>query len=88
MVFEELIEKAKTYLPAEKVAVIERAYEYARKAHEGQTRKSGEPYIEHPLQVALTLANLQLDASALAAALLHDIEENCGIPNSEIVAQF
>jgi GTP pyrophosphokinase len=84
----ELIEKAKTYLPPEKMAVIERAYEFAAKAHEGQTRKSGEPYIEHPLHVAMILVNLQLDASSLAAALLHDVEENCGIENAEIVEKF
>ena len=53
MPINELIEKAKTYLPPEKMAVIERAYEFAAKAHEGQTRKSGEPYIEHPLHVAM-----------------------------------
>lgn len=88
MAADELIEKAKAYLPAEKIAVIERAYEFARKAHEGQTRKSGEPYIEHPLHVALILVNLQLDANSLAAALLHDVEENCGIPNSEIADKF
>ena len=68
MPINELIEKAKTYLPPEKMAVIERAYEFALKAHEGQTRKSGEPYIEHPLHVAMILVNLQLDASSLAAA--------------------
>jgi GTP pyrophosphokinase len=84
----ELIEKAKTYLAPEKMAVIERAYEFAAKAHEGQTRKSGEPYIEHPLHVAMILANFQLDASSLAAALLHDVEENCGVENSEIVDKF
>jgi GTP pyrophosphokinase len=84
----ELIEKAKTYLPPEKMVVIERAYEFAFKAHEGQTRKSGEPYIEHPLHVAMILVNLQLDASSLAAALLHDVEENCGIENAEIVEKF
>ena len=84
----ELIDKAKTYLPPEKLAVIERAYEFASKAHEGQVRKSGEPYIEHPLHVAMILVNLQLDASSLAAALLHDVEENCGIENTEIVEKF
>jgi len=84
----ELIEKAQAYLPQEKVAVIQRAYEFAREAHEGQVRKSGEPYIEHPLQVALILVGLQLDASSLAAALLHDVEENSGVPNSEIVKHF
>jgi GTP pyrophosphokinase len=84
----DLIEKAKTYLPPEKIAVIERAYEFAAKAHEGQVRKSGEPYIEHPLHVAMILVNLQMDSSALAAALLHDVEENCGVQNSEIVEKF
>ena len=84
MPVDELIEKAKTYLPPEKIAVIERAFEFAAKAHEGQMRKSGEPYIEHPLHVAMILVNLQMDASALAAALLHDVEENCGIQNTEI----
>jgi guanosine-3',5'-bis(diphosphate) 3'-pyrophosphohydrolase len=85
---EELIQKAQTYLPSEKIAAVQRAYEYARKAHEGQTRKSGEPYIEHPLQVAFILAELQLDASSLAAALLHDVEENCGISSAEIAKEF
>ena len=88
MSLNELIEKAKAYLPLEKLAVIERAYEFASKAHEGQIRKSGEPYIEHPLHVAMILVNLQLDASSLAAALLHDVEENCGIENTEIVEKF
>ncbi len=84
----ELIEKAKTYLLPEKIAVIEHAYQFALKAHEGQARKSGEPYIEHPLHVAMILANLQMDASTLAAALLHDVEENCDVPNSEIIEKF
>jgi GTP pyrophosphokinase len=88
MSFSQLIEKVKEYLPTEKVAVVEDAYNYAMKAHEGQLRKSGEPYLEHPLQVALTLAELQLDASALAAALLHDVSENCGISISEIQTKF
>ncbi len=88
MVLGELIDKARGYLPAEKIAVVEDAYEFARQAHEGQMRKSGDPYIEHPLQTALILAELQLDASSLAAALLHDVPENCGIPVSEIEARF
>ncbi|MDP2919777.1 MAG: bifunctional (p)ppGpp synthetase/guanosine-3',5'-bis(diphosphate) 3'-pyrophosphohydrolase [Dehalococcoidia bacterium] len=88
MTVNELIEKAQAYLPQEKVALIERAYEFAREAHEGQVRKSGEPYIEHPLQVALILVELQLDASSLASALLHDVEENSDIPNSVIAEKF
>ena len=83
-----LIEKAKQYLPPEKVALIEAAYQFASKAHEGQVRKSGDPYLEHPLETAIILADLQLDASTLAAALLHDVTEDCGIPLSEIETKF
>ncbi|GAI06200.1 unnamed protein product, partial [marine sediment metagenome] len=88
MSFSELIEKAQQYLPPEKMPLVEDAYKFAAKAHQGQVRKSGDPYIEHPLQVALTLAELQFDASTLAAALLHDVPENCGIPISELEAKF
>jgi GTP pyrophosphokinase len=83
-----LIEKAKGYLPPEKIVLVEEAYHFASEAHQGQVRKSGEPYIEHPLQTALILAELQLDASTLAAALLHDVPENCDTPISEIEAKF
>ncbi|MFC1949504.1 RelA/SpoT family protein [Chloroflexota bacterium] len=88
MGYSQLLERAREYLPPEKVAIVEDAYDYAVKAHEGQMRKSGEPYIEHPLQVALTLAELQLDTSSLAAALLHDVIENCEVPVSEIKGRF
>ncbi len=88
MSFSQLREKAREYLPPEKMAVVEDAYNFALKAHQGQVRKSGEPFVEHPLQVALILVELQLDASTLAAALLHDVPENCGIPVSEIEAKF
>jgi len=86
--FSQLIAKAQEYLPPEKIVLVEEAYNFAAKAHEGQVRKSGEPYLEHPLQTALTLAELQLDASSLAAALLHDVPENCGIPVSQIEVKF
>ena len=82
------MDKAGEYLPPEKIALVENAYDFAAKAHQGQVRKSGEPYLEHPLKVALTLAELQLDATSLASALLHDVPENCGIPVSEIEAKF
>jgi len=88
MGFSQLKEKAQEYLPQEKIAVVEEAYHFAASAHQGQVRKSGEPYLEHPLQTALILAELQLDASSLAAALLHDIPENCGMPIAEIEAKF
>jgi len=82
------MDKVGEYLPPEKIALVENAYDFAAKAHQGQVRKSGEPYLEHPLKVALTLAELQLDATSLASALLHDVPENCGIPVSEIEAKF
>lgn len=83
-----IIEKAKRYLPPEKLALVEAAYQFALSAHQGQVRKSGAPYLDHPLQTAITLANLQLDATTLAAALLHDVPEDCGIPLTEIEAKF
>ena len=86
--FSQLKEKAQEYLPPEKIAVVADAYHFAAEAHEGQIRKSGDPYLEHPLQTALILAELQLDASSLAAALLHDIPENCGLLISGIEAKF
>jgi len=70
MDFGNLLEKVKGYLPPEKIAVVEDAYNFASEKHQGQVRKSGEPYLEHPLQTALILAELQLDASSLASALL------------------
>ena len=83
-----LIERASTYLPEDKVALVKASYEFAAKAHQGQVRKTGEPYLEHPLSTAMILAEFHLDAETLAAALLHDVPEDCGIPLSEIEANF
>ncbi len=85
---ETLLEKAKEYLPADKLALVKAAYEFASRAHEGQVRKTGEPFLEHPVQTAMILAGLQLDATTLAAALLHDVLEDCGVPLSEVEAKF
>ena len=86
--FPDLIERARQYIPPEKLAVIEEAYQFAAEAHAGQERKSGGPYVEHPVQVALTLAELQLDSSSLVAALLHDVSEDAGVPVSVIQERF
>ncbi len=86
--FDRLKERASQYLEADKLALVERAYNYASQAHQGEVRKSGEPFVEHPLNVALTLAELQFDGVALAAALLHDVPEDCGIPVSKIESEF
>jgi len=83
-----LITRIKQYLPPEKVALVEAAYKFALDAHQGQVRKSGDPYSDHPLQTAITLADLQLDAATLTAALLHDVPEDCGVPLTKIEAEF
>jgi guanosine-3',5'-bis(diphosphate) 3'-pyrophosphohydrolase len=83
-----LVEQAGTYLADDKVALVKAAYEFAAKAHHGQVRKTGEPYLEHPLNTAMTLAEFHLDAETLAAALLHDVPEDCGVPLAEIEANF
>jgi guanosine-3',5'-bis(diphosphate) 3'-pyrophosphohydrolase len=88
MEFSKLLEKVKGYLPAEKIAVVEEAYKFASEKHQGQMRLSGEPFLEHPLQTAYVLAELQFDASSLAAALLHDIPEDTGLPIAEIESRF
>ena len=88
MDFTDLEKKVQAYLPPEKISQVEAAYQFAMKAHEGQVRLSGEPYLEHPLQTALILSELQIDAASLAAALLHDVPENCGIPIAEIESRF
>ncbi len=83
-----LIAKASEYLPGDKVSLIKAAYEFASQAHQGQMRKSREPFLEHPLHTAMTLAELRLDADTLAAALLHDVPEDCGISLEEVEANF
>ncbi len=83
-----LLEKAAEYLPADSVDLIRRAYEFSERAHTGQFRKSGEPYIQHPLATAWQLCEMRLDSRAIAAALLHDVPEDCGVPLDEIRAEF
>jgi guanosine-3',5'-bis(diphosphate) 3'-pyrophosphohydrolase len=84
----DLLARTREYLPEDKVALVREAYAFAETAHEGQVRKSGDPFISHPLDTAMTVAALQLDAAAVAAALLHDVQEDCGIPNAELAKRF
>ena len=76
------------YLPAPQVAQVMQAYEFAAKAHSGQQRYSGEPYISHPVAVATILAELKLDAQTLMAALLHDVIEDTGVSKADIAGMF
>jgi guanosine-3',5'-bis(diphosphate) 3'-pyrophosphohydrolase len=76
------------YLPPPDVALVERAFEFSESAHRGQFRKSGEPYITHPLAVASILSQWRLDAQGLAAALLHDVMEDTTVTKVEIESSF
>jgi GTP diphosphokinase / guanosine-3',5'-bis(diphosphate) 3'-diphosphatase len=80
--------RMRRYLPADQVELVRQAYEFAAKAHEGQQRRSGEPYISHPVAVATILAELKLDAQTLMAALLHDVIEDTGVPKAHIASLF
>jgi GTP pyrophosphokinase len=84
----DLLARTREYLPEDKVALVKEAYSFAEAAHQGQVRKSGDPFISHPLDTAMTVAALQLDAAAVAAALLHDVQEDCDIPNAELAKRF
>lgn len=86
--YDELIESVKKYHPSTNISMIEKAYQTAYQAHEGQARKSGEPYIIHPLCVAIILAGLELDKETIVAGLLHDVVEDTVMTNEEIAAEF
>jgi len=77
-----------TYLEPDKVATIIRAFELGAEAHQGQTRKTGEPYILHPVAVAGILANMRMDSQSVTAAILHDTLEDTPLTKAEITAQF
>ena len=86
--YNDLIEKVKMYHPSSDLSDIERAYKVAKKAHEGQFRKSGEPYIIHPLCVAIILAELELDKESIIAGLLHDVVEDTVMTSEDVAKEF
>lgn len=71
--YEELIARVRKYHPSADVSLIEKAFKIADEAHKGQCRKSGEPYIIHPIWVGIILAELELDKETIAAGILHDL---------------
>ncbi len=83
-----LVESLGSYLPAEQIQVVTDAYEYSAKMHEGQTRKTGEAYITHPVAVALELSEMHLDGEAIVAAILHDVVEDTEASLEDIVERF
>jgi GTP pyrophosphokinase len=86
--YADLISRVKKYHPSDDISLIEKAYQVAARAHEGQVRKSGEPYIIHPLYVAIILADLEMDKETIAAGLLHDVVEDTIMTEEEVKTQF
>ncbi|MCY7617566.1 bifunctional (p)ppGpp synthetase/guanosine-3',5'-bis(diphosphate) 3'-pyrophosphohydrolase [Bacillus pumilus] len=85
---QQVIDKAREYLPAEHIQFIEQAYEYAENAHKEQYRKSGEPYIIHPIQVAGILVDLEMDPSTIAGGFLHDVVEDTDVTLQDLKEHF
>ncbi len=83
-----LADRLSTYLGADQVNLVRRAYFYAEQAHDGQRRRSGEAYVTHPLAVANILADMHMDHQSLMAAMLHDVIEDTGIAKEALTAQF
>ena len=88
VLFQKLISMVKKYHPSDDVHLIEKAYKIAYKAHEGQKRKSGEPYIIHPVCVCIILAELELDKETIVAGMLHDVVADTIMTSEEIAAEF
>ncbi len=86
--YEELIARVRKYHPSADISLIEKAYKVAYDAHKGQARKSGEPYIIHPLYVSIILADLEMDKETIVAGLLHDVVEDTIMTDEEIGEQF
>jgi len=85
---EQLMDQVKAYHPEADTGLIRRAYDYSAKAHEGQTRQTGEPYVQHPLAVAGILTFLKLDVPAIVAGLLHDTLEDTVATRAELEKEF
>ena len=88
MLYQKLLDTIRRYHPSGDLSRVEAAYEMAKKAHEGQLRQSGEPYVIHPLNVAIILAELELDLETIMAGLLHDVVEDTSITLDDIKAAF
>ncbi len=86
--YQELIRSVLKYHPSTDISMIEKAYQVASKAHEGQVRKSGEPYIIHPICVAIILADLELDKESIVAGLLHDVVEDTPMTTEDVAKLF
>ena len=88
LAIDDLCARAGTYLPADQVEKVKQAYEFGAVAHSGQMRLSGEPYIQHPLEVANILTDMHMDCDTLVAAMLHDVIEDTSIEKEKIANEF
>ena len=86
--YQDLIARVRKYHPSDDITMIEKAYQVASEAHKDQVRKSGEPYIIHPLCVAIILADLEMDKETIVAGLLHDVVEDTIMTDEEIRKEF
>ena len=86
--YKDLIDRVYKYHPSDDISMIEKAYDIAYQAHKEQRRKSGEPYIIHPLCVAIILADLELDKETIVAGLLHDVVEDTILTTEQITDMF
>src|SRR5215471_9654082 len=86
--FEKLIASVRANRPSDDIEIIRRAWQFCLEHHNGQLRASGEPYVLHPLEVALVLAEMKLDSTAIAAGLLHDAVEDTPVTTADITAKF
>ncbi len=86
--FDDILEKASSYISEKDVHVLQKAYVFAGKAHKGQVRRSGEPYLSHPLEVTDFLADMKLDRTTLVAALLHDVLEDTEATAADVRENF
>ncbi|MGA9255873.1 MAG: HD domain-containing protein, partial [Candidatus Sulfotelmatobacter sp.] len=86
--FRELMRRIEENRPQDDLSIVKKAYDYSLTHHEGQLRASGEPYLVHPLEVALVLAEMKMDPVAIAAGLLHDSVEDTSVTIVDIRKEF
>ena len=86
--YQDLIARVRKYHPSADISMLQKAYEVAKTQHQNQLRKSGEPYIVHPLSVAIILANLELDKETIVAGILHDVVEDTDYTNEMVEKEF
>ncbi|MDR1690016.1 MAG: HD domain-containing protein, partial [Clostridiales bacterium] len=86
--YEKLLKRMDTYHPSKDFSIITRVYDFAVKAHGSQLRKSGDPYMIHPMAVALLLVDLKCDIETIAGGILHDVVEDTEVTEEEIAKKF